>query len=227
MENSHLLEYIGKTKTQKLQNEITKEYFEIFYKKYPNFTENHKMNSLVTVTKDLEIKKIGMSCINDLINDNWAKFIGTFLSGAISVQPPAVDLQNTTNNALFFYNTVNQFNHTNGVGDVGSMIQIGSGNTPATRQDFNIETAFVGGSEALRTPTGLGAWITGIGQIKIPMQLMTLGAGSITETILLGNWETISPVENQFYLITRDNISPAVSFIGGESVNVDYTMVFT
>ncbi len=226
MENSQLLEYIGETKTKKLQDSITKEYFELFHKKFPAYNENHKMNSLVTVTDKKEIKSIGMSCINDLINDNWGKMIKALISGDLAVIPPAVDRQNTTNNALIVYRTTDQFNSTNTAGLVGSVIQAGSGSTPATRQDFNIETALIGLPQATFNPTGDGSWSSGLGQILIPSQIVAGQGGTIRETVLFGNWATISPVENQQYCISRDLISPIVNFVIGQTINIDYTMVF-
>jgi len=235
MENSQLLQYIGQTKTKNLQEEITKEYFEIFHKRFPNFGENHKMNSLVTVTKDSEIKKIGMSCMNDLIMDNWGLILQQIIAGNDGlgndafVTPPATDNEGTTNNAIKVYGTSLCFNMTDTVpaGLFGSTIRIGKGTTPVTRQDFKIETAFTAGApENDPVGTGDGGWNSGLGQISIPMQLVAGAFGAISETCLFLDIGTISPVELQQYLISHDNISPVVNFITGESVNVDYSMVF-
>lgn len=226
MENSQLLEHIGKTKTQKLQDEITKEYFEIFEKKFPSYSENHKMNSLVTVTKEKEIRSIGMSCINDLINDNWGKMLSSLIAGDEFIAPPNVDIGGTTNNALFVYRTSGSFNMTDTAGAVGSNIAIGQGLTPAARTDFDIETDFAIGPESILNPTGNGGWSSVLGQVQIPWQIISLGSGTITETGLFGQWGTLSPVEIQQYLLSHDNISPGVAFVGGQSVNVDYSMVF-
>jgi len=228
MENSQLLEYIGKTKTQNLKDEISKEYFELVSKKFPDYGFNHKMNSLVTVTKDQEIKKIGMSCINDLIMDNWGLWLAGLFSGDDFVTPPATDIAGTTNNAIKLRGTSQCFNMTDTVaGNYGSLIQIGKGLSAVTRQDFDIGNPFTnGGSEDSRIGTGDGGWISGLGQIQIPMQLTTTGSGAISETCLWLQVGTISPVELQQYLISHDNISPVVNFIVGEIVNVDYSMVF-
>ena len=227
MENSQLLEYIGETKTQKLQNEISQIYFEEFNKKYPNFSYNHKMNSLVTVTKNFEIKSIGMSCINDLITDTWANFLGALLAGDFAVLPNPPTISGSTSHTLNVYSSFSddKFNNLN-FGSVGTLIQIGEGVTPATRQDINIENPFGSSPENTRLGTGVGGWNSGLGQIQIPVQMIAGSSGTISETCLYGKWRVTAGGGNETYLLSRDNISPVVNFIGGETINVDYSMVF-
>ncbi len=184
------------------------------------------MNSLVTVTENQEIKKIGMSCINDLISDNWGKMLEALISGRQFVFPPAKDVSGNTNNALFVYNSVDQFNSTNTAGNVGSLIQVGKSLVPATRQDFKIGDPFVTLPESVFNGTGSGGWNSGLGQVQIPLQIVSGGSGAISETVLFGNWASVSPVENEVYLLSHDNISPVVNFIVGQTINVDYSMVF-
>ena len=223
MENSQLLEYIGETRTQKLQNEITKTYFENFHKQFPNFAYNHKMNSLVTVTKENEIKSIGMSCLNDLITDTWANFLGVLIAGGTAV----LTISNIATHRLNVYSSFSNDKFNNfSFGSVGTLIQVGKGVTPATRQDFNIENAFAVSPENSRIGTGVGGWNSGLGQVQVPMQLISSSSGAISETCLYGKWNVTSGGGNETYLLSRDNISPVVNFIGGESINVDYTMVF-
>ena len=227
MENSQLLEYIGETKTQKLKDEITKTYFENFHKQYPNFTYNHKMNSLVTVTNEKEIKSIGMSCINDLITDTWANFLGVLLVGGGAVLPTPPTISNIATHKLNVYSGFSNDKFNNfGFGSVGTQMQIGKGLDPAIRQNFNIQTPFTNAPESGRISTGVGGWISGLGQVQIPIQIVSGGAGAISETCLYGKWQVTSGGGNETYLLSRDNISPVVNFGVGEIINVDYSMVF-
>ncbi len=232
MENSHLLEYIGKTKTNNLIESINAEYFENFTKKYPNYyqAEISKASSLVTVTKENEIKKIGMSCLNDLLNDNFGKTMGGIMYSA-SAETNLIDFNGNTRNLLFrgsglggstIFNTVSA-----PLNPTGTLIQIGSGNTPATRQDFNIETPFSSAPENVRRATGNGGWNSPLGQVSAPMSPFgTGGSGTINETCFF--WQLIIRTNvDIIFMMSRDNITPAVSFINGETINVDYTFGFS
>ena len=71
IENQFLMQHIGKTKTKNLVEEINKNWHEDFLNKFPSYDKIVKANSLLTTTKENEIKNIGMSCINDLLSDNF------------------------------------------------------------------------------------------------------------------------------------------------------------
>ena len=230
MENSQLLELIGKTKTQNLIDDISKQYLEIQDKKFPSLNHLTKALSIVSVTdpNETEIKDIGMSCVNDLLNDNWGKFLLAVIGAGqgIALQDDSdttrsLTMQQTTDTNAGAYNTTN-----NPAGQVGSAVQVGKGTAPATRQDFTIENPFVGGVESLKNSTGIGGWNSGLGQVDIATLISaTLGAGSISETVLFCRWH-VNVGGNSYFLMSRDNISPVVSFIAGQAINVDYKMVF-
>ena len=220
-------EFKGETKSNKIIDNCYHIYKELFTKQFPEyFQKNHsKMFSLVTITEDNEIKDIGMSKVDDLLVDNWGEFFGALLGGTSATMKNNGGSSKTVN--VYGSAQTRLFSITNN-GAVGTKIRVGTGTTPATRQDFAIQSAFIGSPENTFQPTGEGAWSTGLGQISIPMQLVINGVGgALSETVLFGNWATISPVENQQYCISRDNISPVVNVIVGETVNIDYTMVFT
>ena len=159
MENQHLLQYIGKTKTQKISDEINRDYRERFEKQFPTFFNplqiKTKAYSLVSVLRDNEIKGIGMSCMNDLILDNFGKIFSAFfmntgntISVADILSPP-----NTTID-IWGSNTDNIFS-TQG-GGAGTFIHIGSGSTPPARTDFDIESPFGSSPENSRNSSSSG-----------------------------------------------------------------------
>jgi len=223
IENSQILENIGKTLNQKLKDDISKNYFEEFRIKFPNFFKQNysKMHSLVTVTENNEIKKIGMSCLNDILNDNWALMLGQLLSGGFSIM--LRDITNVQFQTPVYSNT-NMFNKT--TFNLGSQIQVGEGTLPATRTQFNINDPFPTVPENTRKNTGSGGWITGLGQVQVPMSFVAGGSGVISETCLFNLWVSDNGFSLKTFMVSRDNISPTVSFSIGQSINVDYSMVF-
>lgn len=222
IENSQLVEHIGKTSTQKLKDEIQSEFYENFRKRFPNyFNSNYsKMCSLVTVTKQNEIKKIGISCLDDLLSNNWGKFFGALISGTTQATG-MINSLNVSRILQIYGNQSTNFNRNN-IGPVGSRIKVGTGNTPAARSDFNIETA-------LQTLISLnGGWSTILGKVSIPGNVVSSGNNTISETALFGVWNNTGnslPIEE--FLLSHDNISPGVSVLNGQTINVDYSMVFS
>jgi len=223
IENSQLLEYVGETWTEKLKNQISKEYFELKQKQISIIKNNVSPMSIVRITdpNETEIKSIGMSCINDILNDNW----GNFLTGFFTETGLTYPMVNSLNQSkpIRTNGTVAPFNSTN-AGTVGTNMQIGKGLTGATRQDFFIQNPFVALPENNEFPTGFGGYNSGLGQVSVSGLLSpTGGAGAISETILLARWsDSVTSLQN--YLLSRDNISPVVNFISGQNVNVEYIL---
>jgi len=214
-----LQDFIGQTKNKKVIDESHKIYLEQFQKRFPNYFDSNysKAMSLVTITEEQEIKNIGMSKVDDILNDNYGKFLLAFLSGNSS----NVSLTTTSGSRDFrFWGSQTQlFNITNN-GVVGSRIAVGSGVTPATRQDTNIE------SEKNKESTGNGGWNSGLGKIDIPMlsAIATL-AYDITETALFGAWIPTAQVPHET-MLSHDVFSP-VSVIIGQTINVDYQLLMS
>jgi hypothetical protein len=223
IENSQILEYIGETKTKKLIQEIQNEYFETVAKNFPTKTnpiQNIIANALVTVSDkdDDEIKGIGMSCIDDLINDNFANFWGSILSRA-SFQI-LVDQVGVGRN-LRMYGNADTFLDTNGGNGshaLGCQFAIGSGVTPPTRTDFKIQTAI----QTEFSPVGNMGYNSGLGQGTVTGNSPVLiGSGVISESVIYGRW--FVPNQTFLFCLSRDLISPAVSFVNGQVATLEYT----
>jgi len=190
MENLQLLEYIGKTKTQNLTDEIQKEYRELVNKKYPN-SHNIITNSLIQVTDldDTEIKSIGMSCVNDLFLNNLLVMLSFIWSGTGSftdkLQAGAgFPFTNITNS------TSVKFNNPDLGGILGSRVQLGSGSTPPLMDNTSVETPLTSGSpEQDRAICGDSSYSVGLSKITIPTVISpTNGSGTIRESVLFGHW---------------------------------------
>jgi len=223
MENSQLLEHIGKTKTDNLIRDIQKEYFEQRQKKFENKNETINPMSVVSAIKDGEIKSLGMSCISDLLLDNWGKFYACFLGR--TNQQVMQDISNITRN--FNWSGTNRM-WNNQYNSCGTSVQIGQGATPAQITDYGINTPFVGGIESTRRSTGIGFYTVGLSTANVSTHWSPMSQnGSIAETVFFLNMRDESGATiTRVIAISRDNISPVVNFSIGEQVNVDYSFLF-
>lgn len=110
-------------------------------------------------------------------------------------------------------------------------VQIGKGTTPATRADFTVDDPFtntnpLGNLENTPQNSGVGIYTVGLSSILIQSMFSpTGGSGNISEVVLMGRWKDTTNANFDFAL-SRDNISPVVSFIMGDIINVDYTIQF-
>jgi len=222
MENQILLDKIGDTKTQKLIDDCNKIYKENFTKQFPKYFDNNftKACSLVCVTEKNEIKSIGMSCLNDLLLDNWGNFLNGFMGGNSSAQ----QLRQTsgTFRTVGMWGGAQSLWNSTSVGSTGSSISVGTGTTPATRQDFVLETSVLG------LGMGNGGYNSGLAKIDIPAQNISTIAFSLSETGLFGVWaHSTPPATVGSFMLSRDNISPVASVIIGNTVSVDYTLLLS
>ena len=199
--------------------------------------------SVRTTEKNPELKGVSTSpllkdkngrIIADLINDNFGQWLsgifstgGTHATRGISIT--ASDATTKTINAIGWDTSGGPsgqpWNDTTGTSD-GTRFQIGAGTTPVTRGDVNIETAFgVGAQASPFVPSGLGGFTkaTGIVQSSGNVVTSTLG-GVIAECALFGKWHhNATASSSALFMLAHDNISPTVTFLAGQTVNVEYS----
>jgi len=221
MEQLFAKDFIGKTKTQKIIDQVEQNYKELFMKKYPNYFEtNHsKMCSIVTALEKNEIKYIGMSKIDDLLSDNWGLFFSALFNPIGSLGGFFKDIGGAETFNFYTTTTASEVFNTTDV-SIGSVVRVGSGITPATRQDINIETLLQ------QLTSGNGGYNSGLGKIDIPATATATFTNSISETALFGQWRAVSAPARQ-YLISRDLISPVVPVSSGQTINVDYQLLLS
>jgi len=160
-----------------------------------------------------------MSCINDILSDNFATFLGQLIGQS------GLNRMNDVSNVNYgvpVWAGNNTFNR-NSEQATGTLIKIGTGTSQATRQDFNIE------NEKMAVNTGVGGWNSGLGKTDIASSVVSNFADSISETAIFAKWwQNLggqSPVRT--FLLSRDNISPVVSVIIGETINIDYALIWS
>jgi hypothetical protein len=110
------------------------------------------------------------------------------------------------------------------VSNSGTRFQIGTDGTEVTRDDVNIGAAFTVGLQASPfAPSGLGGFnsTTGIAQTSGNVVTSTSG-GIIEECALFGDWRATDSAKHLF-MLAHDNILPNVTFLAGQTVNVEYS----
>jgi len=226
-----LEDFKGQTATEKILADATKILLEN-KSKYLGFVPRPNIVSLVHVEKpnSTEILQIGGSKPQDLLNQNFLACIGNF------IRPVASNFfQNTTlpkqisGSPVPNLRTYDQFFTLSGGADrqlmtaTGSCtIQIGSGGTGATREDFDIETAFISSPESNKNGIVPSFYNTILNQCEFTVSFGATGSGSIKETCLFSGYRNSSQSGFTF-LMSRDNIS-STPFSAGEIVFVNYTL---
>jgi len=236
MINQYLLDYIGKTRTQNVLDDITNIVLENKIKKL-GYNPRPNVVSIVHTEKNKEILGLGASIPSDLVSDNLL----TILTGFFSTPTQAnrlIQMKNISD-VLKDFHVVSSFvsgsdagftsmwNST--VGGVNCGIQIGSGLAQATRQDISIENPFSnGGAEDNRNTISLPVYNAVLFRNSFGIGFNSTGAGGITETVLQNRFMTnlTGGRTVQTIQLSRDNIDPVVSFITGQSIFVEYVFQY-
>lgn len=113
------------------------------------------------------------------------------------------------------------FNDTSVVNGIAQM-QVGSGTTPAVRDDFGIETPFANAPEnGLVNVTLPGGYNSVLGKIIVACLISpTGGSGTITEVAISKRWSSSGGAPDTF-AIFRDIISPGKAFVISQAINLN------
>ena len=118
--------------------------------------------------------------------------------------------------------TSNVFNITSG-GAVGVRLIVGSGSTPPARTDFFVQTKFITAPENALFASGFPVYNSVLGNFKNLGSILARGSGTINESALVDRMRTQASGIADLSLF-RDIISPAVPFIAGQSIALEYTI---
>jgi len=172
--------------------------------------------------KSKEILGLGASVPGDLINNNFGELFAA-IHGPLTTDRTFVGMKQTSGAGPFTMRVWRPVSGT--VWDNGeqSFVQVGSGTTAATRSDFNIETPFGSAPENTPVLTGNGGYNSSLGTVSITTNISpTGGSGTINETTMLWTLRDNAGTVRTF-MMSRDNISPGVSFVGGQAIVPVYT----
>ena len=225
MNNEYLLDYIGKSKTEKLSQDL---------RKYANECNLKKSISLpmslvcVLPPLDNEIMGLGMSVPNDLILDNF----GFYLAGIIGRATPInlIDDSGVARSRIFkqsstlgmFANTQRDF-APNVPLTCGWAFKLGSGTTEPERDDFAIETDLPNSPENAYQPTLQGSHNSGLGTVNVVKNYPNAsGSGVIKEMGLFDSLSNFNLVPNStIHMMTHDLIDPVVPYSVGQIINLE------
>jgi len=222
--NEYLNQYIGKTSSEKLLFDASKYLIEEKLKK-ALVTPNEVC--LVHVTNPLtkEITGIGGSNPDDLILDNLGIWLAVHWRAVnnTTTQISLIDKDGANNNVQFLrsVSATNQFNNTLSGGG-GGRIQIGSGSTAPTRQDFSVDTPFIVSPEQDLEAVTLGILDVPNGTSKIQAFILAGGSGTIREAVQFFQWANLAGTD-AFFAIARDLISPSVPFVIAQAITIEWT----
>jgi len=159
---------------------------------------------------------------SNLILDQWGGFLAQFFhpNSFVSASFNINDDGNNSEN-LFVYRNASAFNT---LATLGSAVQVGSSATPPVRTNFNIGNPF-GTAPENATFNGVSdpVYNSGLGNLKYVASITAGGSGTINESILVNVWRNSGNIAKTFALF-RDIISPAQSFISGQSIALEYTV---
>lgn len=232
-----LQDYKGKTLTERLKEQMTKHMLESKYKIFgftPRFMES-VLITIATTEKSPELKGVSTSPLiigkngkptADLLLDNFGQMLAGIHASKSTFQfkdTIIVDEGSLTKvTRTVGGGTSGHWNDTAN-GASGMRVQIGADPTPVTRGDVKIGVPFSVGPQAGKiVPVGPGGWNSALGIIQQSSSIVTstLG-GQIEECGLFGAFNNTTAATT--FMIAHDNVSPALIFIAGETVNIDYT----
>lgn len=175
-----------------------------------------------------EITDVGCSIPNDIVNDNFGTLLAKCFRNLDAVRETAtlLDITNTSRTVYTYGNHQNtNFIPFNGSFStaVDNMIQVGSGTTPPTRSDYNVETAFANsGPEDSKQSANDGSYIVNANMIQIAGIIgPTTGGGTVNEICLYGGYPVPpATVTERFFLLSRDAVT--ITFSAGNSIGVSY-----
>ena len=236
MINQYLLDYVGKTATEKILNDAKKFVLENKVKEL-GFNPRPNLISLVHTEDKKKILSIGASIPNDLITDQFGILLAQLFRTPSTTAQQVISLKGTdgvTNTFKpYWFGDVNAGNTdwagmlVQLAGGVSSGIQIGQGTTLAARTDFDIETPFAnGGLEDSRFGIQVPIYNIALSRCNFSNSIISTGAGSITETALLNIYMRDLPRSIKTLCMARDNISPSVDFVAAQSIFVEYVLQF-
>ena len=236
MTNQYLLDFKGKTATERILEDARKYLHEnkskcLGYKPRPNVV------ALVHTEDKKEIMGIGGSVPADLLTLNFLEIFRAHHRAPSTVQV-VINLTDITNTSFPFNFVWRQFGGTTNnfsgmfntnAGTPNCQIQVGQGSTVAVRANTNIETPFAnGGLEDSRNTISSVGYNLSLKQTKFAVSFGATGSGSISEACLFNNYmkNLTGGRSLKTLLQSRDNISPAVPFIAAQSIFVEYVFQF-
>jgi len=171
------------------------------------------------------IQGISQSKPNNLILDNF----GTWLAGLINAPAQAVKtvslkdlLGNARNLKTRNVYTEYAFSEYSPPNDSGTLLQVGGGTTPATRADYQIETALSVAPEDDVFGTGTGSYSAGV--VSAGGAITAGGTETINEVGFFGFWTIVGGAAAYAFMLFHDILVSGEAFTPGQTITVAYSI---
>ena len=165
-----------------------------------------------------KIVDFGTNKPNDLVTDNFGKFISAWFSGCATADRNASvkDSTGTTYNLAVMYGQSFAYNH---YPWGGCYLQIGQSTTPPDRSDYNIGSPFATAPESGVLTPSEATYSSGSGRFVTMASIACGGPGVASETclFLIDVYNT-----NKKILAFHDLLAPTVTFSAGQSAHIVY-----
>lgn len=229
MQNSWLKELVGCSYNAKSKHMAESYLWEEKQKFFggigiPKLAENLLMCVLDSGNKSPEILDIGGNVPSDLILNNVGELWKHLWRpvAAVNISTGTLFDSSGASGVLTLYNRGVSATYNNSfVGARGTRMQIGSGSSSAARTDFSVQTAFANtGPEDSPQSTSTAVYSSATGKITFAASVFpAAGSGTVREAVVFGIWSFL----NGEVALTRDIISPGVSFSPGQNITANYT----
>jgi len=207
------------------------------FEAYKILKQIHKKADQYSIEKALcyivdngEIKAVGGSSLmqnkktGEIVSDLILNQFGVWLAGLCKGSSATFGVSlNDQFNVSRSFNTYGGVTFNNSGVDNKIELLIGSGITLPARSDFNIETAFGTPPESLAIVSSNPVFNTSLGNFKNAGSITAGGSGTINESVFRSIWDDTGSVTRGLSLF-RDIISPAASFILGQTIALEYTV---
>jgi len=179
--------------------------------------------STVIISQGDIIKGIDQSKPNNLILNNFGVWLAGFIRQPTIAQTDVnlQDITDTTRNLILYLNAPSEsmFNVDSNE-DLGTKMRVGSGVTPAARDDYDIETALGTAPEDDVFDSGVGSYA--VGTISVAGAITAGGAGTINETGFYGAFGYGTTVTD--FMLFHDILVAGEAFVLGNTITVAYTI---
>jgi len=173
-----------------------------------------------TLLKD---KKTGEIVSNLILNQFGIWLAGMFHRFTGGTTSRVIRDITNTNRTINVYSSIATYNLIL-AGSLGLQLQVGAGSTAPARTDFNIETPFGTAPESTpKIPISDGAFNSGLGNFKTNISISAGGSGTVNESVVNFSWRDSFGTTRGF-VVFRDIISPAVPFVVGQTIALEYTV---
>ena len=188
-------------------------------KRYVGAASMHETVAVAILNSKGRIESVGINKPDDLILDNFGKWIAGMFRPGIPLSITTVSLKDDSNTSrdIYTYTNTAYFNY----GSSGTVIKVGSGTTTPERDDYTIETPFGTAPESGYIDTNTGSYANT--HATFSASTTAGGNGTVNETGVYGYWRD-SGSTTRYFMLFHDLLDTGQSFTAGQIINISYSI---